>query len=511
MVFESLVVNVLNQFLGPYIKNLDASQLKIGIWNGDALLERLEIKENAFSQFNLPIRVKGGFLDRLRLQIPWKSKFTDPVIAEVEGLYLIAGPLTGTTYDAKKETAEAREKKQNQLKKIEEAKKREKEKSKENDDGFVAKLVTQIIKNIQVTVKSIHIRYEDNVTMSGHNFAAGVTLDGLVVQSTDSQWRIGVNKEEGSMVYKIVQLKSLSVYWDTDTQLVGDLPTTEWLKYLKDRISPTDKSSTTNYILRPLTADAKATLTTKPGKDPNIPQADVSISVGEVAVHMDKLQFQGVMILAESLDRMTVNTRYRKYKPPVEMKHQYKLWWQYAIVSVLEEHVKRKTEMWSPSHIRQHWRLFQQYVEKYKEKLLTSKPSADLLAQLQQLEDQLDIGNIVVARNEAEIRASKVEKKRAETSSGWFGWFTSSVVEEEKDVIPSDSVGLESKEYPLTIGGFTGTTTDPFATHSLNGQRFSTSDNDNERIPLLLRDVGGLAKMTWSLLAACVGGLGSLP
>ena len=34
--------------------------------------------------------------------------------------------MVGTTYDAKKETAEAREKKQNQLKKIEEAKKREK-------------------------------------------------------------------------------------------------------------------------------------------------------------------------------------------------------------------------------------------------------------------------------------------------------------------------------------------------------------------------------------------------
>jgi len=107
-------------------------------------------------------------------------------------------------------------------------------------------------------------------------------------------------------------------------------------------------------VLRPLSADAKATLTTKPGKDPNIPQADVSISVGEVAVHMDKLhvcvcvcafvhscvcvcvlacmlyvvycasleyvivfitssissqQFQGVVNLAESLDRMTVNTR----------------------------------------------------------------------------------------------------------------------------------------------------------------------------------------------------------
>jgi len=44
------------------------------------------------------------------------------------------------------------------------------------------------------------------------------------------------------------------------------------------------------------------------------------------------------------------------------------------------------------------------------------------------------------------------------------------------------SVGTESKEYHLTIGGFTGIIpTDPFVTHPLNGQRFSTSDNDNDR------------------------------
>ena len=44
------------------------------------------------------------------------------------------------------------------------------------------------------------------------------------------------------------------------------------------------------------------------------------------------------------------------------------------------------------------------------------------------------------------------------------------------------SVGTESREYPLTIGGFTGNTlTDPFVTHPLNGQRFTTFDNDNDR------------------------------
>jgi len=44
------------------------------------------------------------------------------------------------------------------------------------------------------------------------------------------------------------------------------------------------------------------------------------------------------------------------------------------------------------------------------------------------------------------------------------------------------SVGTQSKEYPLTIGGFTGITpADPFVTHPLNGQRFSTVDNNNDR------------------------------
>ena len=42
-------------------------------------------------------------------------------------------------------------------------------------------------------------------------------------------------------------------------------------------------------------------------------------------------------------------------------------------------------------------------------------------------------------------------------------------------------VGNTSAEYPLTIGGFTGTTTDPFATHPLSGIRFSTHDNDNDK------------------------------
>ena len=42
-------------------------------------------------------------------------------------------------------------------------------------------------------------------------------------------------------------------------------------------------------------------------------------------------------------------------------------------------------------------------------------------------------------------------------------------------------VGSASEEYPLTVGRFTGVGTDYFASHSHNGMKFSTPDNDNDK------------------------------
>jgi hypothetical protein len=35
MVFESIVADILNRYLGDYVENLDRGQLKIGIWGGE--------------------------------------------------------------------------------------------------------------------------------------------------------------------------------------------------------------------------------------------------------------------------------------------------------------------------------------------------------------------------------------------------------------------------------------------------------------------------------------------
>ena len=46
-------------------------------------------------------------------------------------------------------------------------------------DSFSEKLITGIIKNLQVQVKDIHIRYEDEFTNPDHPFVVGVSLRSL--------------------------------------------------------------------------------------------------------------------------------------------------------------------------------------------------------------------------------------------------------------------------------------------------------------------------------------------
>ena len=54
-------------------------------------------------------------------------------------------------------------------------------------DSFVEKLVANVIKNLEVTVTNIHVRFEDSVTNSKKPFSVGVTLRELSLRvcSTD--------------------------------------------------------------------------------------------------------------------------------------------------------------------------------------------------------------------------------------------------------------------------------------------------------------------------------------
>ena len=66
------------------------------------------------------------------------------------------------------------------------------------------------------------------------------------------------------------------------------------------------------------------------------------------------VQFQDIMGLVESFDRMSINLKFLKYRPDVGVREGPRAWWRYAISAVKEEEVRRKLDMWSWKHIQQH-------------------------------------------------------------------------------------------------------------------------------------------------------------
>ncbi|WAR29642.1 VP13A-like protein [Mya arenaria] len=349
MVFESIVVDLINKYLGDFVENLDKSQLKLGIWGGDVVLNELDLKESALDDLDLPVKIKAGHIGKLTLKIPWKNLYTEPVIATIDGLYALAVPNVGIKYNAEKEEKEHQETKQKKLRALEEAKKLEAEKDQPKEkkkDSFAEKFATQVIKNLQVEVRNIHVRYEDKYTNPKQPFSIGATLKELLFRTTDENWKPCIIKEAVSQIYKLVKLEQLAVYWNSHSTLYEDRP-----------------------------------------------KAD--------------------------------------------------------ILSILEETVRRRGKMWSWEHIREHRDKKNQYREAYIKKLESKKVGSDLQKTLDECEAYLDVFNITVIRQQAEIESVKRGLKRAEEkkNAGWFGGMFGGGKKKDEAKKKSDAEQIQEQFY----------------------------------------------------------------
>ncbi|XP_041355806.1 vacuolar protein sorting-associated protein 13A-like isoform X2 [Gigantopelta aegis] len=444
MVFESLVVELINKFVGDYVENLDASQLKLGIWGGDAVLENLDLKESALDELDLPVKIKAGHVGKLTLKIPWKNLYTEPVVAELDGVYALAVPNAGIKYNAEKEEKVKQDAKQKKLKQIDEIKKAEAEKDKpkeEKQDSFVEKMATQVIKNLQIKVNNIHVRYEDRHTNPKRPFAIGITLHELLFQTTDEKWAPCVIKEAVTQIYKLIRLDSLGVYWNSCTDMYDGRSRAEILTTLKSNIASGDSKTEYQYCVKPISSVAHLKLNTKPEQTNfSLPKIFLTIVFDNIGIALSKFQYDDVLEMLESFERMGLLGIYRKYKPDVPLHKHAKEWWHYAYAAVLEETVRRRRRMFSWQHISEHRLMMKKYRQSYVKKLDSKRVGGDVTKTIEECEKYLDVFSITIMRQQAELEflldsyilESEAEeeaarlgaKREQEKGSGWFGgWF----------------------------------------------------------------------------------------
>ncbi|XP_076984207.1 intermembrane lipid transfer protein VPS13C isoform X2 [Tamandua tetradactyla] len=510
MVFESVVADLLNRFLGDYVENLDKSQLKLGIWGGNVALDNLQIKENALSELHVPFKVKAGQIDKLTLKIPWKNLYGEAVVATLEGLYLLVVPGASIKYDPEKEEKSLQDIKQKELSRIEEAlqKAAEKDKPKEaKKDTFLEKLATQVIKNVQVKITDIHIKYEDDVTDPKRPLSFGVTLGELSLLTANEHWTPCILNEAEKNIYKLIRLDSLSAYWNVNCIVSYQGARGQILDQLKSEIlTSSNMSPKHQYFFQPISASAKLYMNPYAETELKTPKLDWNIEVQNIAVELTKPQYLSMIDLLESLDYMFRNAPYRKFKPYLPLHTNSRQWWKYAIDSVLEVHIRRYTQMWSWSNIKKHRQLVKSYKNTYKNKLTQIKVSEEIQKQIQDLEKNLDVFNIILARQQAKvevIRSGQKLRKKSDTGEkrgGWFGGFWSKKESKKKDeesLIPEtidDLMTPEEKAKLFTAIGYSESThslTLPkeYVAHVMTMKLISTSVTirENENIPEILK------------------------
>lgn len=439
---EGLVAGLLNRFLGMYVKNFDPTQLKVGIWSGDVKLRNLELRREALDQLKLPINVMEGHLGELTLVIPWSNLRGAPVKVFIEDVYLLASPKEEAEYDQDEEERRKQRLKMEKLDSAELLKERNREgmsqEEQQKNQSFTQSLVTKIVDNLQVTVKNIHIRYEDSISAPGHPFALGFTLEEFSAVSTDGQWKPTFIQDSSNVTHKLATLGALAVYWNTDSDLFGtgreaESPDAEPMEHqemvekFRSMVGKANAATSHHqFILRPVSGQAKIELD-KSG-DIHVPKFKANLLFEEIGLVLDDDQYRDALMMVDLFHYFIRHQEYKGLQPKgVRPKEDPRAWFRFAGNAVLGK-IHERNRKWSWDYFRERRDDRNRYIELFKKKKQQQSLSPQENEDLGNLEWKLDYEDLrfwrSLARNQLKKEnAAALKKQSAQPEQqGWLSW-----------------------------------------------------------------------------------------
>ena len=431
---ESLVANLLNRFLGMYVRNFDAKQLNVGIWGGDVKLRNLELRREALDQLHLPLNVVEGHLGQLTLQIPWSNLRGKPVQVKIEDIFLLAAPREDADYDAEEEERRAHDVKMEKLDSAELLKERNTEgqslEEQQKSQSFTQSLVTAIVDNVQVTVKNIHIRYEDSISDPGHPFAAGITLEAFDAVSTDENWRPTFIQSTSDKTHKLASLKSLAVYWDTDADLIGSgkgsqkgIEHTEFVEKLRGMIvrGESEEIAEHQFILKPVTGRAGLEID-KTGKTDRV-KMRAKLLFDELGFVIDDDQYRDALMLIDLFHYFIRHQEYKKLQPKSKPGEDPQAWLHFAGKAVLDK-IHDRNKRWSWEYFKERRDDRNRYIDLFKKKKKEESMTPEETKEMDKLEHKLTYEDLrfwrSLARNQ--LRKENVGVKKPPPKQTWSQW-----------------------------------------------------------------------------------------
>ncbi|KAL2433872.1 Intermembrane lipid transfer protein VPS13 [Exophiala dermatitidis] len=452
---EGLVANLLNRFLGMYVKNFDPKQLNVGIWSGDVKLRNLELRREALDQLHLPINVVEGRLGELTLQIPWSNLRGKPVKVNIEDVFLLSAPKQEDDYDPEEEEKRAVAVKLEKLESAELLKERNTEamspEEQKKNQSFTQSLVTAIVDNLQVSIKNVHIRYEDSIATPGHPFAVGFTLKEMSAVSTDADWRPTFIQSTSGTTHKLAVLNSLALYWNSDAELFGtgkggdvgadaqQLDKDEMIRKFKEGIEDTGSSQ---YLLKPVSGRAGIEMD-KTGRLDR-PKIKARLLFQELGFILDEDQYRDALMLVDLMHYFVRHHEFKKDQPDKSPKEDPRAWLKFAGTVVLNK-IHDRNRKWTWEYFKERRDMRLRYIELFKKKKREQKLTEQETKDLNDLEHKLSYEDLRFWRSLArsQLRKEDIGVKKPAQKQTWSAWIWGSKPE---DIQGDDQAGMTEEQ-----------------------------------------------------------------
>lgn len=390
----------------------------------------------------------AGYIGKIRLKIPVYRIRSEPCSIHIEELYLVAHPITDFTYNEEVERKIMQDYKMNLLDSLE--LKFQSQYESMNEANYyqssysswlsaTTSFVTNIVENLQLKIKSVHIRYENLSNSPKAQFACGLVIKNLSIQSTDDQWNSKfVYRDPTSDMRKLVNLDDFNIYWDNNAVLVGDLDTAEFVSKMRTLMvtsitrEPPEQLEHHNFILTSVSAQAKMkkNCSEKPLRSCNEPRLTLDLQLESFPLSLNIIEYRQLMDLIEISSQNNRIWNHRKYRPNVSVKERPSDWWRYAInVHLTAYRTKRERLKWD--FILKRARDLKEYFNAYHNYLLHPEAlNSATKATKERVEYDLSFDELCalrelvydkIKRNKEDV---KIESKNKEVSSWYQNWFS---------------------------------------------------------------------------------------
>lgn len=470
---KQALLDVLEQTIGKYVRNLDANSLNLAVWSGKIELHGLELDIDAVNaeldrqaalapNLAIPIRFCSGKFRSFQVDVPWAHLMSRSVVLRAEGLEITVEPYDRTeSIDnlyaaAESESIRARRlhearlgsikhedafrRRSNALKKIAEQDiDNSASKKGASSSTFGSRLVRRIIENIQVEISDVHISLKSDTA------AAGVELESFQLVTTDQDGhRAFVDRTVGDhhFLYKSLQINGFGVYLNENKE--RGMPSI--------REEGEDRRERT-YILSPLSFTAK--LRQADSSDcKEYPRYTLESELSALSVMISRAQIEMGWSITDRIRPALDISRplFPEYRPLSRVNRQTALtWWRYACRCI--GRLKGRS-LWVEFF--RAYRKRKMYIGFYKrhtnhEACSWLQPlSVDEFSKMTEIESDrsISVDGLMIWRNIADAQIEKEQEKhnakRAETKGSLFTSLFGSPAK-------SDSTSIKNDEPPIQL------------------------------------------------------------